>query len=178
MHHGCLYAEIKGISFFVVHFSPFSSAKRLQEASAVIQLLKEKGKLKKRTVILGDFNAFSPNDSSFYAETGIRDSMYIAQQKNSVLQNLNEQHELDFQVIRAFMLAGFNDSFSLFNKTFIASYPSKVYFNVPLSEKIRIDHILLSGKMKTSCKKTEIIKDNVTDTLSDHYPVKAVFNVQ
>jgi exodeoxyribonuclease-3 len=178
MHHGCLYAEIKGISFFIVHFSPFSSAKRLQESHAVIKTLKEKDKLKKRTIILGDFNAFSPNDSSFYAGTGIKDSMYLAQQKNSVLQNLNEKNEIDYQVIRTFLQAGFYDNFAQFNKTFEASYPSRVYFSVPLSEKIRIDHMLLSKSMKVSCKKIELIKDAVTDTLSDHYPIKATFRIQ
>ncbi|MCH5599018.1 endonuclease/exonuclease/phosphatase family protein [Niabella ginsengisoli] len=42
MHHGCLYAEINGMGFFVVHFSPFSSVKRLQESNAILKLLKKK----------------------------------------------------------------------------------------------------------------------------------------
>jgi len=81
MHHGCLYAEINGISFFVVHFSPFSSAKRLQEADSVVNALRQKSKMNGRAIILGDFNSFSRRDSSFYAGSGVRDSMYKSMQK-------------------------------------------------------------------------------------------------
>jgi len=174
MHHGCLYAEVKGISFVVVHFSPFSSAKRLQEADSVIHALREKARLK-RAIILGDFNAFSPHDSLFYAGTGIKDSMALAQKNNKVLQNLNNKNEIDYQVIHSFLQAGFYDGFSLFHKNFESSYPTKVFGNVPLSSEIKIDHVLLSKELKKTCKKVEIIKDPVTDTLSDHYPVRAVF---
>jgi exodeoxyribonuclease-3 len=176
MHHGCLYAEINGISFFVVHFSPFSSTKRLAEADSVMHILRKKEKLTGKTIVLGDFNAFSPNDSLFYAGSGARDSMYVGQQKNKALRNLNSKNELDYQVIRTFLQSGFYDSFSLFHKNFEASYPSKIYPG-PLSDKIRIDHVLISEKIKKSCKDVEIIKDGVTDTLSDHYPVKVVFNM-
>ncbi|MDB5091576.1 MAG: hypothetical protein JWR09_5570 [Mucilaginibacter sp.] len=175
MHHGCLYAEINGISFFVVHFSPFSSAKRLQEADSVIHILQQKGKLMEKTIVLGDFNAFSAHDSLFYTNSGTRDSMYKSQQKNKVLQNLNNKNELDYKVIRSFLQSGFYDSFSLFHSNFESSYPTKVYDPQPVSEKIRIDYMMVSEKLKQSCKSVEIVKDNVTDTLSDHYPVKAVF---
>ncbi len=178
MHHGCLYAEIKGISFFVVHFSPFSSAKRLQEADSVMNILQKKGKIKERTIILGDFNSFSARDSLFYAGSGVRDSMYKAQKKNKVLQNLNTRNELDYKVLGAFLQSGYYDSFSLFHNGFESSYPTKVYGPLPASEKIRIDYIMISEKLKTSCKGVEIIKDKITDTLSDHYPVKAVFTMQ
>lgn len=174
MHHGCLYAEIKGTSFFVVHFSPFSSAKRLQEARAVLHTLQEKERAGKPVIILGDFNSFTPYDSIFYTRTGIRDSMQLAQEKNKVLQNLDENNKLDYKVIRTFLDAGFYDSYSLFHKKFESSYPTKIYPVIPLSEKIKIDHILLSKEIKDRCKQVEIIKDAVTDTLSDHYPVKAV----
>jgi exonuclease III len=174
MHHGCLYAEIKGISFFVVHFSPFSSARRLQEAGAVIRTLQEKERAGKPTIILGDFNSFTPYDSIFYTRTGIRDSMRLAQEKNKVLENLDKNNEIDYKVIRSFLDAGFYDGFSLFHKKFERGYPTKVYPAVPQSDNIKIDHILLSPEIKNACKKVEIIKDPVTDTLSDHYPVKAM----
>ncbi len=175
MHHGCLYGEIEGISFFVVHFSPFSSAKRMQEADSVLKTLQEKKRLKGEVIVLGDFNAFSPHDSLFYAQSGARDSMFVAEKKNKVLQNLNEANEIDYKVVRGFLNAGLFDSFSLFHKTFQNSYPSMVYPTVPLSSKCRIDHLLISEKLKKRCKSLEIIKDSVTDTLSDHYPLKSVF---
>lgn len=177
MHHGGLYAEVNNIGFFVVHFSPFSSARRLQEAGAVLQTLQEKGRDTKRRIILGDFNAFSPYDSAFYATTGIQDSMRAGQQHNKILRNLNDNNELDYQVIRTFLQAGYYDSYALFYPEFSASYPSRAYPDAPISEKIKIDHILLSGALKDACKSTVIIKDPVTDTLSDHYPVKAVFSL-
>lgn len=176
MHHGCLYAEVKGISFFVVHFSPFSSEKRLQEAANVFKILKEKQKLNKLTAVLGDFNAFSPKDSLFYSSAFTRDSMHLAEKSNKILQNLNEDNEIDYKVLHHFLDAGFSDGFSLFHKTFDNSYPSKVY-PVPVSGLSRIDHVLISEKLKEKCKRTAIIKDDVTDSLSDHYPVKAIFSL-
>ncbi|WP_183576085.1 endonuclease/exonuclease/phosphatase family protein [Mucilaginibacter sp. X5P1] len=178
MHHGCLYAEINGISFFVVHFSPFSSAKRLQEADSVLNVLRQKGKMNERVIVLGDFNSFSHHDSLFYVGSGVRDSMYNSMKKNKILQNLNSKNELDYQVISSFLQSGFYDSFSLFHNDFEASYPTKIYDPQPLSERIRIDYIMVTEKLKASCKSVEIIKDNVTDTLSDHYPVKAEFVIK
>lgn len=174
MHHGCLYAEIKGIGFFVVHFSPFSSARRLQEANAVIRSLQEKERIGKPAIILGDFNSFTPGDSIFYTGSGIRDSMLLAQKENKILQNLDGNNEIDYKVLRTFFAAGFYDGFSLFHKKFESSYPTKIYPKTPVSEQIKIDHILLSSEIKNACKKVDIVKDPVTDTLSDHYPVKAV----
>lgn len=177
MHHGCLYAEIKGISFFVVHFSPFSSDKRLQEANSVVQVLQQKMKLQEQVIVLGDFNAFSPKDSLFYSASGIKDSMYIAETKNIKLRNLNKAHEIDYKVLHRFFEVGLYDSFSLFHKTFQYSYPSKVYSSVPLSEQCRIDHMLISEKLEVRSKGFEIVKDAITDTLSDHYPIKLVFSL-
>lgn len=177
MHHGCLYAEVQGISFFVVHFSPFNSSKRLQEADSILYILKEKEKLTSRTIVLGDFNAFSPNDSVFYAGSGVRDSMLTAQKSNKILRNLNPQNQLDYQVLRSFLQQGFTDSYSLFHQNFEATYPTNMYPNEPLSEQINIDHIMISRELKGNCKDVEIIKDAITDTLSDHYPVKAIFYI-
>ena len=172
MHHGCLYAEIKGISFFVVHFSPFSSAFRLQEADSVAQVLQKRNKLNGQAIVLGDFNAFSPKDSLFYNTSAAKDSMYVEEMKNSKLRNLNKDNNIDYQVISRFLENGFYDSFSLFHKTFQSSYPSKAYALAPVSSQCRIDHMLISQKIKTKCKGMEIIKDVVTDTLSDHYLIK------
>jgi exodeoxyribonuclease-3 len=175
MHHGCLYAEINGISFFVVHFSPFSSVKRGQEADAVIKYLEQKNKLNDQTIILGDFNSFSPVDSLFYATSGARDSMFAAETKNKILQNLNVKHQIDYRVVSRFFNWGFNDSFALFHKTFERSYPTKVFGSVAVSNECRIDHLLISKKLMDKCQSLQIVKDSITDTLSDHYPLKSVW---
>lgn len=68
--------------------------------------------------------------------------------------------------------------FSLFHTRFQYSYPTKVYDPQPISERIRIDYMMVSKALKRQCKDVEIIKDNITDTLSDHYPLRAVFAIQ
>lgn len=178
MFHGCLFVETHGISFFVVHFSPFSSAKRLQEADSIIHYLKKERRLKTRTIVLGDFNSFSPFDSTFYTTTGIRDSMYAQQQRNKILRNLNAENQLDYQVMRSFMNQGLFDSYYLFHKNFEVSCPTKMYPNVPKSDLTCIDHILLSEDLKSQCQNVTLIKNAVTDTLSDHYPIRAIFNLK
>jgi exodeoxyribonuclease-3 len=104
--------------------------------------------------------------------------MYKSMQKNKILQNLNSKNELDYQLSHSFLQSGFYDSFSLFHSDFEPSYPTKIYDPQPLSKRIRIDYVMVSEKLKTSCKSVEIIKDNIIDTLSDHYPVRAKFVIQ
>jgi exodeoxyribonuclease III len=178
MHHGCLYAEVKGISFMILHFSPFSSAKRGQEAESVVQFLEQKKKLGGQTIVLGDFNAFSASDSLFYSEARTKDSMIVSQAKNKVLQNLNRKNEIDYTVLSRFLNNGFYDSFSLFHTSFQHSYPSNVYAAEPVSSRCRIDHLLISRKLKSHYKSLEIVRDAVTDTLSDHYPLMATFSLR
>lgn len=178
MHHGGLYAEINGINFFVVHFSPFSREKRVNEAKAVRELLEKKNKLKERTIVLGDFNAFSPHDSLFYARTGIRDRMYLKQENNEKLRNLNNSNEIDYKVIGSFLEEGFFDGYPLFHKQFDSSFPTKVFPSVSLDYYVKIDHILISKRLKAVCKEVNVIKDAVTDTLSDHYPLKTIFRLK
>lgn len=175
MHHGGLYAEINGINFFVVHFSPFSSSKRVEEAKAVIKVLEKKNKLREQTIILGDFNAFSPHDSLSYLSAGIRDRMRLKQKTNEKLRNLNDSGEIDYLVIDSFLKKGFFDGFSHFHKKFESSFPTKVFPDVIPDDYIRIDHALISKKLKSTCIEAELIKDSVTNTLSDHYPLKTVF---
>ncbi|WP_339709197.1 endonuclease/exonuclease/phosphatase family protein [uncultured Kriegella sp.] len=175
MHHGGLYAEINGINFFVAHFSPLSSSKRLVEAKAVIALLEQKNKLRERTIILGDFNAFSAHDSLFYKSTGLRERMYLKQKENPKLRNLNHSNKIDYQVIDSFLEKGFFDSFSLYHKEFDSSFPTKVFPSVSPDDYVKIDHMLLSKKMKRASVDVVLIKDSVTDTLSDHYPLKTIF---
>lgn len=174
MHHGGLYAEINGIHFFVVHFSPFSSAKRLKEADAVISFLKGKDILNEQTIVLGDFNAFSPHDSLFYVRAGLRDRMYLKQKNNEKLRNLNDSNEIDYHVIDSFLKRDFFDSFTLFQQDFESSFPTKVFPDVTPEDYVRIDHVLVSKNLKGVCSKAELIKDSITHSLSDHYPLKTV----
>lgn len=176
LHHGYLYAEIKGVSFLVLHLSPFSRVKRLEEANSIIQLLKEKKK-HQRIIVLGDFNSLSPHDSTIYAGTGLRDSMYIQEEKHSHIRNLTDKKEIDYQVVRTFLQNGFYDGFHRADKKFTPSFPTLIFGNVAAGKKKKIDQLLFTKELKKSCIKVDVMQDAVTDTLSDHYPLKAVFTL-
>ena len=67
MHHGYVQATVNGITFFVVHLSPHKYQKRQEEINIILAAA-DLAPDKRKTVILGDFNSQSPQDSVFYID--------------------------------------------------------------------------------------------------------------
>ena len=177
MHHGALFVTTNGIRFGIVHLSPFSSVKRLFEAKEIEKTIRPylSDQTIKGAVLLGDFNAYSPHDSAFYNATGRLESLQRSDASNEVHQNLNVSGQIDYDVIQFFNDKGFMGSVELLGVPFERSFPTNVFDGVPSDQgKERIDHVLLSPSLHNKCLETIIMHDNVTDMLSDHYPVKVV----
>lgn len=176
MHHGCLYVQINGIDFVVVHFSPFNREKRMAEADSVLALLQNKNE-HRQVILLGDFNALSPIDSIVYVNNGLKNSMLLQENRNNHIRNLNRQREIDYQVMGTFLTNDFRDAFSFSPQKFQPSYPTlQARGNASATPK-KIDHLLFTTELRGAFLKTEVIRDAVTDTLSDHYPIKACFRL-
>ena len=170
MHHVYLYANINNINVIVIHFSPFSYKKRQLEVSEVLSRAALIPKNEK-VVIMGDFNSLSQTDASEYNEEALN-AQKERELKENHIRNLNDG-KFDYTVIGAMQKAGYIDLIRKFNSEFQYSAPTKKYSSKYLK---RIDFVWTNPKMAKYATSAKIIRDEVTDRISDHYPVLTTFN--
>lgn len=175
MHHGYLYARVKGYHLIATHFSPHRYRKRQEEAQNILARAAYIPR-KDKVIILGDLNSYAPSDSAVYAASG-KLAYWMERDKTvSHMENLN-QGNFDYSTITSFMDAGYTDTYRLWHNTFQATCPTTYYAN-PNATFARIDYILVNRSLRNKCVEGGILKDAVTDTLSDHYPVWVRFRAK
>ena len=101
--------------------------------------------------------------------------MQLSEQKQAHIRNLNN-NKIDYSVLGKLEDSGFKDSFWLANKEFSSSVPTLKDGNGKLksSKKAvgkRIDFLWCNDVAAKKVKKSIILKNNLTDHISDHYPV-------
>lgn len=172
MWHSFIYTKIEGLHIFVIHFSPFSYQKRLQEVKNIIAQTKEISK-DEPILIMGDFNSMDESDSASYDQEMVL-GMIEREKKEAHIRNLNN-HKIDYSVLGELKKAGFVDTYRLINNNFESSLPTLKDGNTKIhSTKIgkgkRIDFIWANSTAKKLVVKSGIIKNEYTDYISDHYP--------
>lgn len=173
MIHGLIVAEINGRNYMVTHFHPFSAAKRGCEIDLMLATIKS-GHSQDNWLIMGDLNSVSPLDKVEYSNGLVLNHIREDMKKKPHNQNLIN-NELDYSVQQKVLDADFLDAFKLFHPQFEASAPTKLFYDQSKFP-LRYDYLYVSGDMKDDLIKCEIIKDEFTDTYSDHYPVMLLFN--
>lgn len=169
MHHGYIQATVRNITFFVVHLSPHKYQKRLEEIKLVLAAAASAPD-KRKTIILGDFNAQSPQDSIFYTDGKMVEVQKILKTKNPVYDNLRNG-ELDYNVVRTVLANSYIDPVYS-SKGLQISFSADIQGDPDLKyNKTRIDYIFLNSFFKRKIEKAFIIRDEFTDGVSDHYPV-------
>jgi exodeoxyribonuclease-3 len=168
MHHGFMAVNIKDLNFITVHLSPFSHEKRREEIATITDSL-QRWSILKKTMILGDMNSLAASDSLDYNRNG-RLSPMLKSDESSKISNANHGH-LDYTIPSFLLERGFIDTWAMKHQTFDYSYPSLVFGDVRKEAKERIDYIFISKDLKPHLSKSAILKDVLTDKLSDHYPV-------
>lgn len=179
MWHSYIYAKVRGIHIFVIHFSPFSYQKRLEEVSDIIAQTREIP-VSEPILIMGDFNSLSGSDSDHYGDELLQ-SMQNQEKKQDHIRNLNNGR-IDYSVLGRLEEAGFKDSYKLLTKEFTASFPTFKDGNGNIRENItgiprRIDFVWCNASAAKLVTKSIIIKNKLTDVISDHYPVYVELNV-
>ncbi|MCX2454134.1 endonuclease/exonuclease/phosphatase family protein [Pedobacter sp. PLR] len=174
MHHGFMAAKIKDFNFVVVHLSPFSHEKRRAEVATITDSL-EQWSISKKVLILGDMNSLAATDSTTYNRHDRLTPMLSSDSTSNLTNASNGQ--LDYEVPAYLIQRGFLDTWSMKVKGFNFSYPTLVFGPVPDASKERIDYIFVSPDLQKSATKPIIVKDAVTDQLSDHYPLSILLKV-
>lgn len=173
MWHSYIYSKVKGIHVFVIHFSPFSYQKRLEEVEVIIAQARELPS-NEPILIMGDFNSLSEDDKNQYDAKRL-ENMKRREVEHQHIRNLNNG-QLDYSVIGRLKSAGFYDSFMLHNKTFDSSVPTyktgegKIVSSVS-GKGSRIDFLFSNEAASKMITKSIILKNSKTDIISDHYPV-------
>lgn len=182
--HGMLHASTHGIDFFVVHLRPTNHEFRQKEARLITAYMRETLNDESRYMVLGDFNSHSPFDA--YLDKG-RPALLELYRKNDALhedRNNLSGGEFDYSVISTFLafpLVDVCEQKIEGDKRF--SYPTPILIGTyrkpgevePTRE--RLDYILVSETMATSCTDARIINSGIVDALSDHFPVVADFEM-
>lgn len=180
MWHGYMYAKVKGIHVFVTHLAPFTLKDRQRDLAKILKhaqsLPQNEG-----VMIAGDFNSLSERDSSMYddlllssmkkSEGRLEPKSGTPIVKNRIIyrNNLNNG-KIDYSVMKLLADAGYSDSFYLKNMSFKHSVPTAA--NMKKSSKLRrIDYIWLNPFLARKVVEADIIHDEVTGQISDHYPV-------
>lgn len=173
MWHSYIYAKVRGLHLFVIHFSPFSYTKRLEEVNNIIAQTLEIPK-EEPILIMGDFNSLVETDAAQYDQK-ILEAMKSQEQQHAHIRNLNNG-QIDYSVLGRLTEAGFKDSYRLLNDNFVGSVPTKKdgkgnwKKNNGGAQK-RIDFLWCNEAASKLITKSEIVKNNMTDVISDHYPV-------
>lgn len=180
MWHSYLYGITNGIHVFVTHLSPFEVQWRRKDIDIVlahVKLIPANEKI----IVMGDYNALASIDSMQYGEKVLatmlktegrlepKSGLPIVRGKTIYRQNLNNGR-IDYTVTDKMLAAGFKDAFYLTNSKFKHSAPTETHQRKNSVLK-RIDYIWVNKTLAETVREADIIQDNETKSLSDHYPV-------
>ena len=168
MHHGFMTAKIEDLNFVVVHLSPFKHEKRRAEVALITDSL-QRWAITKKILIMGDMNSLAASDSMSYNRHDRLTPMLKSDSSSNLSNASNGQ--LDYEIPAYLIQKGFIDTWSMKPKGFNFSYPTLVFGEVPDASKERIDYIFISPDLQKNATKPIIVKDAMTDHLSDHYPI-------
>lgn len=172
MHHGFLIARTGGYNIVVAHLSPFSWCKRQQEATTIRAWIEASGE-RRRWIVLGDLNSYSPLDREGYADGRLLainrrdDDPRVGGKRQNLVDG-----ELDFTTQQALLDAGFCDAFKRFHPEYVASYPSPACAaGNPDPVTCRLDYIYLSRDLRARALDGRILREGDAAALSDHLPL-------
>ncbi len=173
MWHSFIYAKVEGLHIFVIHFSPFSYKKRLEEVETIIAHTYDIPSTEP-ILIMGDFNSLYELDTKYYGDKILKSAL-DQEEKHVHIRNLNNGR-LDYSVLNKLTKAGFKDAFGLKNLDFMSTIPTYKDGNGVIKATLegnprRIDFIFLNETATKRLVSSTIIKDDLTHLISDHYPV-------
>ncbi|TKC64999.1 hypothetical protein FBD94_00095 [Pedobacter hiemivivus] len=166
MQHGFLYGKIAGYHFFVTHLHPKDYQKRIVEVDTLLKYINRIPKSEK-ILLMGDFNNMSPLDKSDYDNVDKMNLVLNSERNHPDIKTTNNG-AIDYTAIQKLLDAGLVDSWRLFNTVYDKSAPTQLRQHKNYT---RIDYIYLNEALKADAVDATIVKDDLTDTLSDHYPM-------
>jgi endonuclease/exonuclease/phosphatase family metal-dependent hydrolase len=154
----------KKVNLNIVH--PYPTISEDEKAKFIKKVL---AKSKNPYLLLGDFNALSPEDK--YKEEELFKLFYLfSKDKEAALNNV--KGSIQTLMIKEIIKHGLIDTFKAKNKCQVITLPTKKYS--PFDDKptgIRLDYIFCSKDFNVV--ESGIIQNKLADIASDHYPIYA-----
>jgi exonuclease III len=155
----------KQLTFISAHLCPNGpEVRRLEAAYLAVQAAPDK-----LTLITGDFNSASPHDSEpegFDVLAAHHRARYLA----------DDLHHADRSVMANLEAAGWVDVGHALNSADVPTVPTAGFTGTEFAV-MRCDYLLASQALAATAKSYQVIRNAVTDSASDHYPVIATFEV-
>jgi exodeoxyribonuclease-3 len=166
---GTLHCKTAEMHFFVVHFDPRNYLNRQKEVAAVAERIKPLVAAGEKIVVLGDFNAHSPEDRAIMqTKTALLDKW--REKESNRNRSFNDAGELDYSVMQTLFDAGLIDP----AQKPIGTFPTRLHFPEVTDAEFdgrlnRIDFILVNEPLAKGV--VSYPRDEVLNVISDHYPV-------
>ncbi|MVZ62496.1 endonuclease/exonuclease/phosphatase family protein [Sphingobacterium humi] len=180
MWHGYLMAKVANLHIMVTHMAPFTVKDRQRDVQTILKRIHQlPGKA--NILVAGDFNALARSDADHYGPTLLKSlqklegrlepksGTAIVKYRTIYRNNLTDG-QIDYTVTDAMLAGGLKDTFREKNKNFKHSAPIKANMTKKSTPR-RIDYIWTNETLLKKVKSIDIIHDDYTEAISDHYPV-------
>ena len=182
MHHGYLHAKTAGINVFVVHLSPFKHTVRSSEVDILLAKIKPLMKANEKVMVLGDFNAFHPDDKKLIdPQEKLKTDMANTDKKYGYVENLKDG-EFGYSALQKFVDAKILDTGKKKQKMTIAermTIPTGIWTDKKTAPEFghRVDFIMACPQLFPKVYKSKNFTVGVVNQISDHYPVITDFKI-
>jgi exodeoxyribonuclease III len=159
LHHAAAVATIGDLTVVSTHLYPFSPERRRREATWLAACF---ARTHRKVLIAGDLNSLDPVTEHTGALEGL-DARYRRR-------HLARDGSADTRAIQAMLDAGFVDIGQGIGPTVPTSGVGGAEFAA-----FRLDYLMASPPLARLTRYVSVLRDEVTDHASDHYPVVASF---
>lgn len=150
--------EIGALSIASLHLTPYSESLRLPEISHIIDSQKEYD----NRILMGDMNSLAKYDNY--------DPEIIKNFNKIQLEKFTKNGEFAFEVIEKVLSHGYFDAARELKGNNTYTVPTPVNKDSAHAD-LRLDYIFVSKPLLPLLKKYEVVRNDLTDTASDHYPI-------
>ena len=151
--------ELGEISIIGVHLSPYTEDSRALEIDSILNQQKQYP----NRILVGDMNSLSAGDD--YNKEIIKGF------NDTQLKKFTTDGKFRFDVINKINSLGYVDTAVVLGKQKEATVPTKTNQDEAHLVNMRVDYIFFSNPLRDKLKSYSVIKNNLTEKASDHYPV-------
>jgi len=157
--HSVVRSNLGDISVITGHLHHKTEDHRLKEIDFI---LKEQSTFD-HFILMGDLNSLSIRD-------GYRKDI-ISSFNDKQITKFTSNKRLRFDVLEKLYDAGYIDSFVEKKKNQIKTVPTTSNIDAAHETPLRLDYILVSRSLKEYIKSVSVVRDEITNQASDHYPL-------
>jgi len=150
--------SIGELAIVSTHLAPNSESTRIPEIDLILSELKPYD----NKMVMGDMNSLSDKDG--YSNDIIKSF------NDSQIRKFTNNGELQFEITNKIISAGFTDSGLALDQQKITTVPTLSNQDVSHSS-LRLDYAFISESLKNNLNSYKVIKNELTEKASDHYPV-------